>query len=206
MGTALVSGCPDRVSAVSRAVEQVGFHVLTAEDPELTRQLCAALGPEALDCYIQLPHEVAPRQGRIVEQVNDFLTHGLLARFAATATVLPSLRLGATVVLVAGHQPPAELPDHPPARRQLLAVLARAVAAEMAPLGVRTIVTGPHNSPTAIAEVVRSRGATRGSDPSPYAAVATDRSYDDWRREVFSFLTPPFSAWLSQPNPEDYDW
>jgi hypothetical protein len=202
--TALVSGCPERVGAVSEAVERAGFDVLTADDPERIRQVCADLGPGAVDCYIQLPHLFAPRQGRVVEQVGDFLTQGLLARFASTAAVLPSLRFGASVVLVPGHQPPAQLPDDPPARRQLLAVLARAVAVETAPLGIRTIVVGPDHSPAGIAEVARSGGATAGPGLSPYHAGGQDGSYDDWRREIFSLFTPPSDTYLSQPNPEDY--
>src|SRR5438067_6899470 len=109
--TAMVSGAPQGLDAVSQALEQVGFEVKGVDDAARIPELCAGLGPEALDCYLQLPFDLPPAKGGTVKAVADFLTRGLLARFAAAAAVIPSLRPGASVVLVAGHQSSGDLPD-----------------------------------------------------------------------------------------------
>lgn len=68
--------------------------------------------------------------------------------------MLPLLRPGASVVLVAGHLPGGgQTPDDRHARKSLLRVLAQAVASETAEAGARTVVVDEQCSP---AEIPRS--------------------------------------------------
>jgi hypothetical protein len=202
----MVSGAPERIRVVGPALEQVGFEVIGVDDPAVLPELCAGLGPEALDCYLQLPLEILPAKGGAVERVADFLVKGLVARFAAAATVLPVLRPGANVVLVAGHQPSCDLPDDRRARRDLLGVLARAVIGETAPAGVRTVLVGSEHSPADLAAIAADTGPVQWPDHSTYAALAPGGSYDDWRRDALSLPTPDLRSWRHQPDPDDYDW
>lgn len=204
--TALVSGSPERVHPVGNALEEAGFEIIGADEPARVPELCAGLGPEALDCYIQLPFNVATTPMKLVERTQAFLTGGLLTRFAAATAVLPALRWGATVILVGGHQPPDDLPDDPRARRDLLTVLARAVAGDTASRGVRAAVLGSDHSAADIAAVAQSRGHLRWQDPARYAALAETGSYDDWRRDALSLSAPDVLSWSAGPDPADYDW
>ena len=204
--TALVSGTAERLFAVGDALKQTGFEVLQADDQMGIAKLCTGLGPEALDCYIQLPTIGGVGDGTLLEQTGEFLTRGLLARFKMAAAVVPLLRTSATVVLVAGHEPPPELPDDRRARHDLLTVLARAVAGVTAPLGVRTVVAGSDCSPTAIANLARTRGQSAQGNPATRPTVTAEGSYDDWRRDMISLATPKLSMWLDEPGPDDYDW
>jgi hypothetical protein len=204
--TALVSGSPERVRLMGNALEEVGFEIIGADEPARIPELCTGLGPEALDCYIQLPFNVATTPTKLVEATQAFLAGGLLSRFAAATAVLPALRRGATVILVGGHQPPEDLPDDPRARRDLLTVLARAVAGDTASRGVWAAVVGSDHSPADIAAVAQSRGRLRRHDPATYAALAETGSYDDWRREALSLSAPDVRNRSAGPDPEDYDW
>lgn len=204
--TALLSGTGERVTAVGDALEQVGFEVLKADDPMGIAKLCIGLGPEALDCYVQLPTDSAGSDGTLIDQTGEFLTLGLLARFTMAAAVVPLLRTGATVVLVAGHEPPTDLPDDPRARYDLLAVLARSVVGVTAPLRVRTIVAGSHRSATDIADLARNGVQSAQADPATDPTITTDGSYDDWRRDMISVTTPKVRIWLDEPDPDNYDW
>ncbi len=203
--TALVSGSTDRVRPVSDALEEAGFDVIGADQPARIGELCTGLGPEALDCYIQLPFSIVSTPTGLVERTQAFLTGGLLTRFAAATAVLPALRWGATVILVGGHQPPEGLPDDPRARRDLLTVLARAVIGDTASRGVRTAVVDSDHSPADIAAVAQSRGHLHRHDMARYAALPPTGSYDDWRRDAFS-LSGHMQSWIARPDPEDYDW
>ena len=204
--TAMVSGAPERIRVVGPALEQVGFEVIGVDEPAVLPDLCAGLGPEALDCYLQLPLEIAATKGGAVERVADFLIRGLVARFAAAATVLPVLRSGANVVLVAGHEPSGDLPDDRRARCDLLGVLARAVIGETAHAGVRTVVVGSEHSPAHLAAIAADTAPVHWPDYSTYAALAPGGSYDDWRRDALSLSTPDVRSWRHQPDPDDYDW
>ena len=204
--TALVSGATERLTSVGDALEQAGFEVLKADGPMGLAKLCTGLGPETLDCYVQLPTDNGSGDGTLLEQTGEFLTRGLLARFKMAAAVVPLLRTGATVVLVAGHQPPAALPDDPRARYDLLTVLARAVVGVTGPLGVWTIVAGSDRSPTGIVDLARTRGQTTQANPVTYPTLSTKGSYDDWRRNVISLATRKRRTWLDEPEPNDYDW
>lgn len=183
---ALLTGSAGWMSAVSEALEGVGFEVARLKRPG---EGGGGLEPHSFDCYVQLPFLVRAGQGTPIEQLRDFLTGGLLARFEAAAAVLPSLRPGATVVLVAGHQTPKEIPDDPHARFDLLRVLAAATLAEHAEQGMHAVIVGPGRSPADIAEVASRPGKVQPR-PANDPVGGPEMSYDDWKREAMSLSGP----------------
>lgn len=187
--TALVTGSSERVAAVSTALAARDCEVIPVDDLDTLAKVCASLGPGAIDHYVQLPVNVASSGHTVVSRLQAFLAGGLLARFAAMSTVLPTLRPDASVVLVAGNLP-AELtaPDDRQARISLLRVLVQAIRADTAPMPVRTVVVDRMRSPDEIAAIV--------VDPVPSRRVISDAAelypemnYVDWRLEVLSLAT-----------------
>lgn len=188
--TALVTGSPQRASSVSAALEAVGFDVTAVSDHDRLADVCAAQGPGSLDCYVQLPGEINPSGGTVVERFHNFLRLGLLHRFDAAGRVLPLLRPGAMVVLVAGNHPPGtSTPDDQAARVSLLRVLAHAVLAERAEAGVRATVVEHGRTPAEVAELARHRGADRLRIIAEYVETAPEMSYADWRLQVLQMAS-----------------
>jgi CheY-like chemotaxis protein len=188
--TALVSGSPARVQEVADALEKLGFAVRrAAPGPEGLAAACEELAPGSLGCYVQLPRETEVEGATLVERVRQFLAQGLLARFDATATVLPFLGAEACVVLVAGNVPGAATPDDRHARIDLLRVLARAILAECGDGDVRAVVVGYDRSPEEIADIAVHRGDEHGRRVAQVAALPQDLTYEDWQREVLSLTT-----------------
>lgn len=181
MARALVTGSGDRVSAVADAFSADGVEVLTADGPADL----GALGDGQVDHYVQLPAIVQAQGDNLIGCVRSFLSDGLLGRFALVERLLPHLADGASVVLVAGHDPGAALPDDQHSRLALLHVLAHATRAELASRGVRvTVASGARSE----AELVRY-ARHGGEDPSARLAVegaeqVSDEQYQDWRTEV----------------------
>src|ERR1700730_14446770 len=126
--TALVSGSAERVAAVGAALAKCDCEVVPADDQDALIEVCASLGPNALDHYVQLPVDLPSAGDTVVARLQAFLAAGLLARSRAMPSFLPSLRPNASVVLVAGNLP-ADItaPDDRQSRISLLRVLARAV-------------------------------------------------------------------------------
>ena len=187
--TALVTGSPERVAAVSAALAVRDCEVIRVDAPDTLSEVCASLGPDSIDDYVQLPVNVPSAGGTVVSKLQAFLAGGLLARFEAVSLVLPTLRSNASVVLVAGNLP-AELtaPDDRQARISLLRVLVQAIRADTSPTPVRTVVVDRMRSPDEIAAIV--------VDPAPSRRVISDAaelypemSYVDWRLEVLSLAT-----------------
>ncbi|MDP8978719.1 MAG: hypothetical protein M3N17_09150 [Actinomycetota bacterium] len=188
--TALVTGSPLRISSVSAALEADGFDVTAVSEHERLADACAALGPGSLDCYMQLPGEISPDGETVVERFHNFLRLGLLHRFDAAGRVLPLLREGGMVVLVAGNHPPgASTPDDQAARVSLLRVLAHAVLAERAEAGVRATVVEHGRTPAELAELARHRGADRLRIIAEYVETAPEMSYADWRLQVLQMAS-----------------
>ena len=188
--TALVTGSADRVADVAEALEKLGFAVTPAgPDPDGLAAACAQLSPGSLGCYVQLPRDTKVEGPTLVERVRQFLAQGLLARFDATATVLPFLAAEACVVLVAGNVPGAATPDDRHARIDLLRVLARAVLAECSDGDVRAVVVGYQRSAEEIADIALNRGDDHGRRVAQVTALPEDLTYDDWQREVLSLTT-----------------
>jgi hypothetical protein len=187
--TVLVTGSPERVAAVSVALADRDCEVIPVNELEALAEVCASLGLDSIDDYVQLPVNVPSSGGTVVSKLQAFLAGGLLARFEAVSLVLPTLRSNASVVLVAGNLP-AELtaPDDRQARVSLLRVLVQAIRADTSPTPVRTVVVDRMRSPDEIATIV--------VDPAPSRRVISDAaelypemSYVDWRLEVLSLAT-----------------
>ncbi len=169
---------------------------------DLTRLDAAVTGraPGSLDCYVQLPVDVAPRGSGVIERVRNFLEDGLLARFAAVGTVLPALSRDGRVVLVAGSTlVDVSPPDDQGARLALLDVLADAVRADRAGsrLGVQVLPSGALADEVAAAALERTATGARAdrAEPPSHAAEGASQdgeSYDDWRVEVLGRISSEF--------------
>lgn len=188
--TALVTGSPERVAAVSAALGERGCEVVSVDDLDTLPAVCASLGPGSIDHYVQLPVNVPSSGGTVVSMLQAFLAGGLLARFEAASTVLGTLRPDASVVLVAGNLP-AELtaPDDRQARISLMRVLVQAILADTAPLVIRTAVVDRMRSPDEIADIAVDPAAKHRRVISDAAELYPEMSYVDWRLEVLSLAT-----------------
>ena len=175
--TVLVTGSPARVEEVAAALEQAGFSVVPAPEPNDLAKACAGIEPGSLACYVQLPKETKVDGPSLIGRVRQFLAEGLLARFEAAATVVPCLAKDGCVVLVAGNLPGASTPDDRHARIDLLRVLARAV------------VVANDRSPADIADIARRRGDVKTKKAAEVAALPGDLNYADWQREFLSLTT-----------------
>ena len=142
MAQVLVHGSPTRVDDVVVAVEAAGLSALRANNLDEVAKAVADCEPGGLEGYVQLPVEISfrPDAGPI-EQVQQFLSDGLLARIDAARHVVPALANGAGVVLATGNSPDADsTPDNRAARRLLLGVLQRAIIDAGAPAGIGVTV------------------------------------------------------------------
>ena len=189
--SAVVTGSPGRVGDVAIALKEAGFAVTEAACRERLDEVAGELGSGSVHTYVQLPWDVKTAALGAIDQVHQFLTGGLLARFRMANEMLPLLRPGASVVLVAGNRP-VGVPtlDDRHARKSLLRLLARTIEADTAKAGVRTVVAGDHCSPAEIAELALHGGPDHGRRLSEYAAHGEGLSYDDWQREILALSTP----------------
>ena len=69
--TALVTGSPERVAAVSAAISARDYEVVRVEETDALEEVCAALGRDAIDCYVQLPVNVPSSGGTVVSKLHD---------------------------------------------------------------------------------------------------------------------------------------
>jgi hypothetical protein len=188
--SAVVTGSPARVGDVSIALKEVGYDVTEVGCGERLDEVAGGLGSGSVHTYVQLPWDVDTSALSATGQVHEFLTGGLMARFQMADEMLPLLRPGASVVLVAGHRPVGvHTPDDSHARKSLLRVLARAIEADTADAGVRTVVVGDRCSPAEIAEVALHRGPDLRRRLSEYAAHGEELSFADWRQEILALST-----------------
>jgi hypothetical protein len=187
---ALVTGSPDRVSAVAAALQARGCEVVTVDAPDTLPAVCASLGENAIDMYIQLPVNVPSRGDSVVARLRAFLAGGLLTRVDDAATVLGTLRPNASVVLVAGNLP-AELtaPDDRQARISLMKVLLQAIRADTAPVPVRGVVVEHRRTPEEIAEIALDPAANRLSKIADLAERYPEMDYADWRLAVLGLAS-----------------
>ena len=188
--SALVTGSPGRVGDVAIALKQAGFAVTEAACGESLDEVAGGLGSGSVHTYVQLPWDVKTAALGAIDEVHQFLTGGLLARFRMANEMLPLLRPGASVVLVAGHRPAGDSSlDDRHARKSLLRLLARTIETDTADTGVRTVVVGDHCSPAEIAELALHCGPDHNRRLSEYAAHGEGLSYDDWQREILALST-----------------
>jgi hypothetical protein len=187
---ALVTGSPERVAAVSAALTERDCEVIAVDDLDTLAKVCASLGPDSIDHYVQLPVNVPASGGTVVSMLQAFLAGGLLARFEAASAVLGTLRSDASVILVAGNLP-AELtaPDDRLARASLMRVLVQAILADTAPLVIRTVVVDRMRSAEEIADIAVDPAAKRRRVISEAAELYPEMNYVDWRLEVLSLAT-----------------
>ena len=185
---ALVTGSPARVEEVSAALEQAGFKVLRAPEPDDLAGIASGIEPGTLACYVQLPKETKVDAPSLIGRVRQFLAEGLLARFEQASTVIPAMAEDGCVLLVAGNLPGASTPDDRHARIDLLRVLARAVLAECDGNDVRAVVVANDRTPAEIADIALRKGDQAGKKAAEVAALG-DMNYADWQREYLSLTT-----------------
>ena len=189
--TAVITGSPARVGEVAIAFKEGGCSVTEVPCREHLDDVARVLGPGSVDAYVQLPWDVDIPGSSTVGQVHGFLHGGLLTRFLVMSELLPLLRPGASVVLVAGHRPAdIHVPDHSHARRSLLRLLARAVEADTAAAGVRTAVLSDQCSPDDIAELALHQRPEQPPRLSQYSAYGEELSFADWKRDIMAMTTP----------------
>jgi hypothetical protein len=191
--TVVVTGAAEPVAAVSEALRHAGAEAIAVDDLGKLEATLAGIPPGSLQGYIQLPVHVAARGGTVVERVRNFLEDGLLARFAASSTLLPVLSDQGRVVLVGGNTlVEASAPDDRGARLALLGVLAHAIQADKSTTKLEVRVL-PHDQ---LAEDIAA--VALGAEPPRERTLAEmlDReppmSFDDWRIEVMGLVNGEF--------------
>ena len=112
MTTVLVTGGGERLDEVSSAVKATGADVVVVDDLGPSRGERGGGRPSTR--YVQLPVAMTPGEGSLVAKVEQFLTQGMLSRFRAAATVLPTLASEATVMLVGGQTKSTPTPPTTP--------------------------------------------------------------------------------------------
>jgi hypothetical protein len=165
------------------ALKRAGFTVTELVAPERLDEVCAALGPGSVDCYAQLPWDMASSATTAIERLGDVVRD--LHRFEAVTRVLPLLRPDACIVLAAGHLLGPEDTDDHHARDYLLRLLARMIRTENAGPGVRAVVVD-ECPPDDIAEIGLHRGPDQARRILNYAALEEGWSFTAWRSEVLS--------------------
>lgn len=187
--SALVTGSRERVDSMATALEAAGFSVTGVADPTTLSRVCAGFQRGSLHCYVQMPGRIVPCSDSVVGRLREFLTQGLLARYEASARVLPVLSDDAVVVLVSGNQPATSgLPDDQAARVGLLRVLAQAILADTADTNVHAAVVEHGRSTAEIAELARQGGGQRLRVVPDYGQTG-DISYVDWRLRILELAS-----------------
>jgi NAD(P)-dependent dehydrogenase (short-subunit alcohol dehydrogenase family) len=191
MTTVLVTGGGERLTEVAKAIEAAGAETTVVDTLD---RLGEAVGGKTFDGYVQLPVTMTPRQGgSLVSRVEQFLSEGLLSRFRAAETVLPSLAESANVILVGGQTNiDSEAPDDQQARTALMRVLAHALRAERAPSHLRVRTVGPEWSATDIAAKVTGGGGSDSDADQSGDRQAIGKAYADWRAEVLGLARVEF--------------
>lgn len=191
--TVLVTGAADRVAAVAEALRDAGAEVIVVDDLSKLDAVVAGIEPSSLDCYLQLPVNVAARGTAVIERVRNFLEDGLLARFAAAGAVLPAVSDAGRVVLVGGNTPvEASAPDDQRARLALMNVLAHAVQADKPATRIEVRVLPHDQSAEHIAAVAVGGQPTREQALASLRAREPEMSFADWRIEVMGLVNGEF--------------
>jgi hypothetical protein len=188
MTTVLVTGGGDRLDEVSSALKATGAEVVAVDTPD---RLGEAVEGRTFDAYVQLPIAMTPGEGSVVAKVEQFLTQGMLQRFRAAATVLPTLAPHANVMLVGGQtNVDVDAPDDADARAAMLRVLAHALRAERAPerLTVR-VADKSWTGEQIAAKVTGESGESRSTTDSE---EGIGRAYAEWRTEVVGLMRVEF--------------
>lgn len=189
MTTVLVTGGGQRLTEVVEAVRGTGAETTVVDD---LGRLGESIAGHTFDAYIQLPVVMTPGEGSLVSRIEHFLSEGLLNRFRAAETILPTLAPSARVVLVGGQtNVDTAAPDDHEARTALMGVLAHALRAERAPERLVVRTADPSWSAADIAaqitgELARERSATTVDAAAGREAIG--KAYADWRTEVLGLV------------------
>ena len=189
--TVAVTGAAEQVAAVSSDLRKAGAEVIAVDDLGALGAAVAGLAPGSLDCYVQLPVQVAPRGNAVIDRVRNFLEEdGLLAWFTAASTILPALSDDGRVILVGGNTPgEASAPDDQSARLALLDVLAHAIQADKSTTRIRIRRLPNTESAEQIASVALGGEPTREEALADLQAREPKMSFDDLRIEVRGWST-----------------
>ena len=181
------------MAAVSAALKDAGAEVTAVDDLRSLEAVLEGITPGSLDCYVQLPVQVAARGKTVIERVRNFLEDGLISRFTASSTILPAMSDGGRVVLVGGNTPvEATAPDDQSARLALLDVLAHAIQADGATTRIRIRRLPNTESAEQIAAVALGREPTREEALADLQAREPKMSFDDLRIEVMGLVNGEF--------------
>jgi len=193
VSTVVVTGAAEPVTAVSDALRHQGAEVIAVEDLSKLDAALAALAPGSVDGYVQLPVHVAARGGTVVDRVHNFLEDGLLARFAASSTILPAMSDEGRVVLVGGNTlVEASAPDDQSARLALLGVLAHAIQADKSATALQVRVLPSDELAVHIAAVALGAERSREQALAELMAREPKMSFDEWRIEVMGLVNGEF--------------
>lgn len=193
VSTVVVTGAAEPVTAVSDALRHQGAEVIAVDDLSKLDAALAALAPGSVDGYVQLPVHVAARGGTVVDRVHNFLEDGLLARFAASSTILPSMSDEGRVVLVGGNTlVEASAPDDQSARLALLGVLAHAIQADKSATALQVRVLPSDELAVHIAAVALGAERSREQALAELMAREPKMSFDEWRIEVMGLVNGEF--------------
>ncbi|MGQ0618078.1 MAG: hypothetical protein ACT4PW_14005 [Acidimicrobiia bacterium] len=180
----LVGGAARRTGPVREVLEAVGCAVSVADHGHLG-SVCAQLGPNSVDAYLQMPVDIEPQGQTVVALIHQLLEDGLMARFEDVSTVFPVLRQEASVVLVSGNLPAdGTAPDDQEARLALLRVLGHAILADARERKLRVVVVDHETSAADIARLVVEGRRDRARQFADLVESNPEMDYDDWRLEV----------------------
>jgi len=193
VSTVVVTGATEPVAAVSEALRHQGAEVIAVDDLSKLDAALAVLAPGSVDGYVQLPVHVAARGGTVVDRVHNFLEDGLLARFAASSTILPAMSDEGRVVLVGGNTlVEASAPDDQSARLGLLGVLAHAIQADKSATALQVRVLPSDELAVHIAAVALGAERSREQALAELMAREPKMSFDEWRIEVMGLVNGEF--------------
>ena len=193
VSTVVVTGATEPVAAVSEALRHQGAEVIAVDDLSKLDAALAVLAPGSVDGYVQLPVHVAARGGTVVDRVHNFLEDGLLARFAASSTILSAMSDEGRVVLVGGNTlVEASAPDDQSARLALLGVLAHAIQADKSATALQVRVLPSDELAVHIAAVALGAERSREQALAELMAREPKMSFDEWRIEVMGLVNGEF--------------
>ena len=185
MAKVLISGMAELATKVADELRSREVEATEVHDLDQIPQVCTEAGPDAFDSYVQLPATFTVRGDSAIRRVHHFYADGVLRRFTALASVLPTLTDRARVTFVLGHLPDdvSTNSDHQ-ARQSLVEVLGHTARADAAgTLDVRVLDHGATPQDIALVAV--------GQKPSHQELLSrlSDLSYQDWRVELMGLVS-----------------
>ena len=181
----LVSGAPERIAQVAKVLRDQDCTVVEVDDLANVPAACQEAGEHAFDAYLQMPAYFAIEGDTALERLHHFYVQGVMARFPAMDAVIPSLKPGGRVTVVAWPLP-AEVAtdDDIEARRALFRVLAHAAQADAGD-DVVVRVLGSSTSAEDIVAAALGKEQARPTSVETLSAV----SYADWRVELLGLVS-----------------